>query len=1321
VQELKKKTVLAIPVSAFLLLSTIFTGAVQATTQTGTTSTVLSQNQVNSSKNIRKSQMKKALTENKKVSINKKPESKLETEIKEKLSKETQGKNKFQSGELIIKYKKKVTTGQISTLQKKYSLKSAKKLKSVNAEVVKIPAGQSTTEYINELKKDLNIESVQPNYKYYAAETNTAPNYYDQLWGVNNSGQPIKEINGLADIDVDAPEGWGKFSSTLSEVVVGVIDTGVDINHPDLAEKIWTNTKEIPDNKLDDDGNGYIDDVHGWDFYNDDNTVYDSLEGDEHGTHVSGTIAAELEGANSGDNKGVVGVAPNVKILPIKFLGPMGGTTSDAIEAIAYAKTMGVKITNNSWGGEEYDPLLQEAIENCGCLFVAAAGNEGMNNDEGGSYPASFESTNILSVAAVDNKGNLAPFSNYGSDSVDVAAPGVNILSTVPKYPFDELSKQLNIDQPGASAQISGDNYKAIFDGIGYEKISDATQRQDAFDKALSYLELTDSSKNILLVQDDESDLADIFNGDPDLNTLFKNYLPIYQNLLANHPTLNTKTITVTSDSSLSNYLNRNDIASYDAVIWFTGTGLGFFSQEGTTLTTSDADMLKTYLSGGGKLLLTGQNALYGQEKSPLVKDYLHLNVFTDVGPSLNVEGLNGGIYENKKYDVNRFVTPYYFADLVGSTDSRTIINSKYVSEYSQAYDYYSGTSMATPHTTGTAAILLGLRPSMAPEMLKLYTSAKGKSLESLNGIVNSGKLVKTSNLDKFDDNETPGIPLENSVLNGNLNGTTDKNDVFAFSLKEGEAISLSLNSIAGTDFDLYVYNESTTSVNNTNGMVAFSENVNTSNESIKFTAPQTGIYFVNVYSYKGAGNYKLYTGNFGGSYEDDSNSMTFLGEWMPVFDPQHSGESAMTLNSKGEVSFSFVGYSFEWQGFKDPTQGIADIYIDGSKIEQSPSLYANTFTAKQTIYRKDFSSYGRHTVKIVWTGKSDPHSRKSASGINLDKLMVRSNPVSLKATYDKNKKSPVITWGAVAWAESYSIYRKESTQSDYVQINTSRIASYTDTTAKPGKSYNYKVVINTKEKTETPFSSAITFVYGDDIKGSLPMSGTVKGSLNAATIDVNDVWSKRLDQGKTYQFTLTGPSAANFDLSLFNIGTPTIYGASALKKSAGAASSEKIIFKPVKSGLYYLVPTALKGSGPYSLTISVQTTKTVENVDTRIKYSGSWKKLNYTKSSGGNLFQTKGISGSLEYSFTGTGITLYALKNKNMGKADIYIDGVKVKQIDLYSSSAKYKANVFEKQSLVNKAHKIKIVATGKKTSAATGAYINLDAFKVTQFTLVK
>ncbi|WP_066068872.1 S8 family serine peptidase [Neobacillus soli] len=1318
---MKKKTLLSLPVTAFLLLSTVFAGPVQATQQTkGNSSAVTGAKQVNASNNLRKSQMKEVKTANNKGSIKKKIESKLEKEIKEKLNekKESQSKSKYQSGELIIKYKQKVTAGEISTLQKKYSLKSTKKLKSVNAEVVKIPAGQTMSDFMNKLEKDQTIESVQPNYKYYPSDLNNSPNYYNQLWGLNNTGQPINGIKGLEDIDVDAPEGWKKFGSKLPEVVVGVIDTGVDINHPDLQGKIWTNPKEIPNNNIDDDHNGYVDDIHGWDFYNKDNSVYDALDGDEHGTHVSGTIAAALEGTDTSTNKGVVGVAPNVKILPIKFLGPMGGTTSDAIEAIAYAKSMGVKITNNSWTGEEPDPLLEEAIENSNSLFVAAAGNDGMNNDFGGSYPASYESANILSVAAVDNKGKLAPFSNYGYDSVDVAAPGVDILSSVPKFPMDELAKSLNIDQPGASAQISGDNYKAIFDGIGYEKLS-ASQRQEAFDKALNYLEL-DSSKNILLVQDDESDLADVFKDEPELAGLFKNYLPIYKELLSKHSSLTT--ITVKYNSSLSDYLDSTKLSSFDAVIWFTGNGLGFFTEEGGVLTPSDAEMLKKYLSNGGNLLLSGQNALSFQEKSSLVKDYLHLTVFPDVAPSLNVVGLSGGIYENKNYDVNRYETPYYFADFIKSNDSRTIVNTKYVSDYSQAYDYYSGTSMATPHVTGIAAILLGLRPNMSPEMLKLYTSAKGKSQESLKGLVNSGKLVSTLNLDNFDDNEAPGVPLEKSVLNDTLDATTDKNDVFAFSLKEGEALSLSLNGDSGTDFDLYVFDGSTTNINNSYGMLDFSENANTSSESIKFTAPKTGIYFVNVYAYKGNGKYKLYTGNFGGSYEDNSNLMTFYGGWMPSFNPQYSEESATILNSIGEVHFSFIGHRIEWQGFKDPTQGIADVYIDGTKIA-SPSLYASTFKAKQTIFRKDYSSYGKHTVKIVWTGKSDPASRKSGSGINVDKFLVSSNPVTLKAYYNKDKKYPVITWSAVQWAESYSIYRKEASQANYVQMNTKPIAApaYSDTTAVPGKSYNYAVVINTKEQTETPFSSAITYVYDDDIKGSLPLSGTAKGSLNTDTKDVNDVWSKRLDQGKTYEIKLAGPSGTNFDLSLFNSGTTTIYGKTALKKSTGATSSEKIIFKPTKSGLYYIVPTAIKGSGSYSLTISVQTAKTVENTDSTIKYSGSWNKSKYKSASGGTIHQTKGTSGSLEYAFTGTGITLYALKDKTMGKADIYLDGKKVKQIDLYSSKRKYKANIYEIQNLSNKAHKIKIVATGKKAKAATKAYINIDAIKLTLFTIAK
>ncbi|WP_056465731.1 S8 family serine peptidase [Bacillus sp. FJAT-25509] len=1314
---MKKKNYLALPVSTILLFSSIYSGTVQAASVTGANSTVT--NQVTSGKNLRKSQMKEVPKVSGKV-LPKKAESKIETKLRDKLKKSSVNKHNEQPGELIVKYKKKVTSSEITSLQKKYSLKSSKKLKNLNAEVVHIPTGESNSDYITKLKKDPNVESVQPNYKYYASDFKDTVNYYEEgkLWGLDNHEQTINGSKGIKDIDVNAPESWKQYGSKLPEVLVGVIDTGVDINHPDLKGKIWTNTKEIPGNGIDDDHNGYVDDVNGWDFYHDDNSVYDALDGDEHGTHVSGTIAAEL----TKDNKGIVGVAPNVKIVPLKFIGPDGGTTADAIDAIEYAKNMGVKITNNSWGGGEYDPLLEEAIENSNSLFVAAAGNDGMDNDEEGAYPASYESSNILSVAAVDNKGNLAPFSNYGAESVDVAAPGVDILSSVPKYPIDEIIAKLNIKGgAGASAQISGDNYKAIFDGIGYEKIGSEettdSERQAAFDKALSYLDITDKKK-ILLVQDDEHDLAQLFN-EPELSKIFKDYSPIYNELLPN-----VDKVTISSESSLSDYKSSTELSSYEAVVWYTGNGLGIISDEGTTLTKSDTDMLKNYLSNGGKLLLSGVNALSGQEKSPFVKDTLGLNVYPDMGPSLNVKGLSGGIYENTNLNVNRYDFPYYFADFLQSNNSKAVINSEYVSDYSQAYDYYSGTSMATPHTTGAAAILLGLNPNMSPEMLKLYTSAKGKKLENLKGLVGTGNIIRASDLDKFDDNDTPGVQLDKFVKDGRLeektpNNAGDKDDVYALSLKEGQGITFSLNGEAGTDFDLYVYNESTTSVNNKNGMVAYSENVNSSNEKINFIAPRTGIYFLNVHDYKGTGNYKLYTGNFDGSYEDDSSFVTLDGDWMPKMNPQFSEEMAGVLNSKGEVRFSFVGSSIEWQGFKDPSQGIADVYIDGNKFA-SKSLYDSTFKSKQSLLKYEFNTFGNHSIRIVWTGKSDPAARKSATGINLDKFVVKENPITLKTSFDTKMKYPVISWTAKSWADSYNIYRKESTEKNYTKINNTKTAPYMDKTAKPGRKYDYVVTINTNNK-ETPFSSPISYVYDDDINGRQYITGTAKGSLNTAANDFKDVWAKNLVAGKTYEITLTGPTNANFDLSLYNIGTSTIYGTKELKKSASSTSTEKIVFKPTKNGMYYIVPSAITGSGQYSINISVQTTKSVENNDSNVKYSGTWSKLNYKSASGGSINQTKGSTGSLQYNFSGTGITVFALKDKNMGKADIYIDGKKIKQIDLYSSSRKYKVNVFNLQNLANKAHTIKIVATGTKSQAATNKLINVDSFKLTQFSLVK
>jgi thermitase len=216
---------------------------------------------------------------------------------------------------------------------------------------------------------------------------------------------------------------------------VAVIDTGVDTNHPDLENNLWTNPGETAANGIDDDGNKLVDDVNGWDFANNDATVYDAADGDKHGTHVAGTIAGE-----GNNDLGVVGVNWKARIMPLKVLGPNGGYTSDAVEALNYAVAKGAKISNNSWGGGGFSQTLKDAIAKAdasGHLFVAAAGNGGSDgvgddNDAVPHYPSSYDNPNVVSVAATDSNDSSAGFSNHGAASVDLSAPGVSILSTLP-------------------------------------------------------------------------------------------------------------------------------------------------------------------------------------------------------------------------------------------------------------------------------------------------------------------------------------------------------------------------------------------------------------------------------------------------------------------------------------------------------------------------------------------------------------------------------------------------------------------------------------------------------------------------------------------------------------------------------------------------------------------------------------------------------------------------------------------------------------------------------------------------------------------------
>ncbi|KKS33603.1 MAG: Peptidase S8 and S53, subtilisin, kexin, sedolisin [Parcubacteria group bacterium GW2011_GWC2_42_13] len=285
--------------------------------------------------------------------------------------------------------------------------------------LVRLNTNDDLEKILNALNNNPSIEYAEPNY---IVETALTPNdpQFSELWSLHNTGQ----ANGTPDADIDAPEAWNFV--TASNLKVGIIDTGIDYSHGDLISNIWVNPGEIAGNGIDDDNNGFIDDIYGWDFINEDNDPFDDHG---HGTHVAGIVGAK------GDNgMGITGVNWTIKMAGLKFLGSDGaGYTSDAVQAIEYANMMGFSITNNSWGGGRYSQVLYDVISVAnasGYLFVAAAGNYGINTDESAFYPAGYDLSNVISVAATDRNDQLAYFSDYGANSVDLGAPGVDIFST---------------------------------------------------------------------------------------------------------------------------------------------------------------------------------------------------------------------------------------------------------------------------------------------------------------------------------------------------------------------------------------------------------------------------------------------------------------------------------------------------------------------------------------------------------------------------------------------------------------------------------------------------------------------------------------------------------------------------------------------------------------------------------------------------------------------------------------------------------------------------------------------------------------------------
>lgn len=310
-------------------------------------------------------------------------------------------------GVLLVQFDRELPEQAKADLRAANGLKLDKALDNKGLERLVFSDKRPLHAVMAQLKAMKGVVFVEPDYTLYASpgaaqllpEGFVNPSndtYYNLLWGLNNVGQDIRGVVGDGTTDVDAPQAW-ELAGGSGDIVVAVIDEAVDLTHPDLQGVVIDYQK-----------------------FNSGGTAY------KHGTHVAGTIAAL-------DNTiGVVGVAPGVKIMSLSFLGTSGGSTSNAILAINYAKDHGAHIINASWGGGGYSQALKDAIEGFGGPFVAAAGNDGVNTDSSAHYPSAYSSANIVSVAALNNWGQLASFSNYGATSVDIGAPGVDIVSTYP-------------------------------------------------------------------------------------------------------------------------------------------------------------------------------------------------------------------------------------------------------------------------------------------------------------------------------------------------------------------------------------------------------------------------------------------------------------------------------------------------------------------------------------------------------------------------------------------------------------------------------------------------------------------------------------------------------------------------------------------------------------------------------------------------------------------------------------------------------------------------------------------------------------------------
>ena len=354
----------------------------------------------------------------------------------------------FVPGELLIKIKSSGSTGSrvsldvlnlikgelveniLTSAMKSHAARSGEEVGTL----ILAKSGFGTMEAIQMLQGNPDVVYAEPNWIYHHFATSNDPKVTDgSLWGMYSAtalgGGTVNQFGS------GATTAWADNKTDCSSVYIGIIDEGYMFSHEDLAANAATNPGETAGDGIDNDGNGLVDDVYGWDFAGNNNSVFDGA-GDDHGTHVAGTI-----GGVGGNGTGVAGVCWSIKLLNAKFLGNTGGTTANAIKAVDYftglknSQNLPIVATSNSWGGGGFSQALFDAIERAnvaGILFIAAAGNSTLNCETSSCYPAEYTNANVIAVASTTNTGAISSFSNYGATTIDIGAPGSGILSTVP-------------------------------------------------------------------------------------------------------------------------------------------------------------------------------------------------------------------------------------------------------------------------------------------------------------------------------------------------------------------------------------------------------------------------------------------------------------------------------------------------------------------------------------------------------------------------------------------------------------------------------------------------------------------------------------------------------------------------------------------------------------------------------------------------------------------------------------------------------------------------------------------------------------------------